>query len=249
MDVEMQAGPRRATRETMRSSGSAQGLSVAVRQHLGHRLAAAYTQIDPAKDITDRFAPVLVELENALARSSARREADFRGEIVAAMPALRGFALSLVHNATDVDDLIQETLLRAWRNRTSFAPGTNFLAWIFTILRNQFYTEYRRRIREIQDEDGARAARLSTAPDQIDHLDLCDVQAALGRLPAGMREALILVTVSDISYDEAAAILDCKLGTVKSRVSRARERLAEALGYTGTEIGQDAVTLSACVVR
>lgn len=141
------------------------------------------------------------------------------------------------------DDLVQDTMLRVWKNRTQFALGTNFDAWSFTIMRNQFYTD-RRKHREVQDEESAHAARLISVPNQAGHLDLQDVQAALAQLKPEMREALMLVTVEDLSYEDAAAIMKCQIGTVKSRVSRAREKLVHLLGYAGDEVGNDAVMLS-----
>ncbi len=122
--------------------------------------------------------------------------------------------------------------------------GTNFEAWTFTILRNHFYSS-KRKIREAQDEDGVHAARLAVLPDQPDYLEVNDVQAALAKLSPQMREALVLVTVSGASYEQAAVILGCQLGTVKSRVSRGREQLLRILGYGEQAIGQDPFMLSA----
>ena len=124
-----------------------------------------------------------------------------------------------------------------------FQLGTNFEAWTFTILRNHFHSE-RRKHREVQDDDGSYAARLYSLPDQASRLELQDVQAALNRIPEVMREALMLVTVSNLPYEEVAAIMGCQLGTVKSRVSRGRVLLGQALGHTGAEIGSDALMLS-----
>lgn len=219
-------------------------LSERIRRHLGSLLAAAYTQDQTGLSATVCFADLLGRLDTALGDARDRNDAAFQGLLLAVVPALRRFALSLARDASAADDLVQETLLRAWRNQARFEPGTNFEAWTFTILRNQFNTVWSKR-REVQDNDGADAARLAAPPDQMGRLDLQDLQAALDRLPTTMREALMLVTFSDLSYEEAAAIMGCRVGTVKSRVSRARELLARALGYTGAEVGTDTVMLSA----
>lgn len=146
------------------------------------------------------------------------------------MPGLRAFAISLCGNADRADDLLQETLVRAWGNRSSFTEGTNLTAWLITILRNIYFSEYRKRRRETPDTDGAIAARLITAPAQNAHMDFLDLHTALQKLPADQREALILVAASGLSYEEAAAVCGCAPGTMKSRVNRARNRLAELLG-------------------
>ena len=120
--------------------------------------------------------------------------------------------------------------MRAWAGRGSFQLGTNFEAWTFTILRNRFYSRGLKSAREVRDADGAQAARLPSLPEQGGHLDLADVQAALAQLTSLMREALVLVAIEGLSCQEAAAVMNCRVGTVKSRVSRARTLLAERLG-------------------
>lgn len=219
-------------------------LSEQIRRRLGNLLAAAYAQEEAEQNAAGRFADLLARLDTAVGEARSRDEAEFRRQLLAVTPSLRRFAISLAHDATAADDLVQDTLLRAWKNRTSFQPGTNFEAWTFTILRNNFYSG-RRKHREVQDDDGSYAARLTSLPEQGSRLELQDVQGALDQIPQVMREALMLVTVSGLPYEEAAAIMGCQLGTVKSRVSRARDLLARALGYTGAEIGSDAVLLSA----
>jgi RNA polymerase sigma-70 factor (ECF subfamily) len=130
------------------------------------------------------------------------------------------------------DDLVQETLMRAIANIDRFQPGTNMQAWLFTILRNLFHSEYRKRRREVEDADGKYAAALSVQPDQLPHLDFEDLQKALARLPHDQREALLLVGASGFSYEQAAEICGCAVGTIKSRVNRARNRLAELMHFT-----------------
>jgi len=162
-----------------------------------------------------------------------RASKDIRIALVAAMPNLRAFAISLCGNADRADDLVQETLMKAWGNIGSFTEGTNMAAWLFTILRNIFYSDYRKRRREVDDPDGEMAGRLSTLPDQPGHMDFLDFKAALQKLPPDQREALILVGASGLSYEAAAEICKCAVGTMKSRVNRGRARLIELLALKG----------------
>lgn len=155
--------------------------------------------------------------------------AAFTAGLMKALPSLRAFAISLSGRAERADDLVQETLMRAWANADSFQPGTNLNAWLFTILRNLFHSEYRKRRREVQDEDGVAASRLSVDAAQESHLDMQDFRLALEALAPDQREALLLVAASGFSYEEAAEICDCAVGTIKSRVNRARAKLAELL--------------------
>ena len=179
-----------------------------------------------------------------------RVEASLRDELLAAIPSLRAFAISFTNNRDRADDLVQETILRAWANIDKFQSGTNLNAWLFTILRNQFHSEYRKRKREVEDADGSYAARLRTHPDQHSRLDLEDFQAALITLPLDQREALLLVGAQGMSYEEAAAVCNVAVGTVKSRVNRARSRLASLLDLTGeADLGPDSVIKAALTVR
>jgi len=166
--------------------------------------------------------------------------AQMKADLIAVIPNLRAFAVSLCGNPDRADDLVQETLVKAWSNLGSFVEGTNLPAWLFTILRNIYYSEYRKRRREVADSDGAIAAKLASAPSQNGHMDLLDFQAALQELPTDQREALILIGASGLSYEEAAQICGCAVGTMKSRVNRARNRLTELLAIdASTEIGHD----------
>lgn len=165
---------------------------------------------------------------------------NLREQFLAVVPNLRAFAMSLTGRPDRADDLVQETLVKAWANFSSFEEGTNLRAWMFTILRNQFYSDLRKNGREVQDVDGIHAARLATHPAQQGHLDFADFRTALATLPADQREALILIGASGFSYEEAAAIAGVAVGTVKSRVSRARARLHELLDVeSGSEFGPD----------
>ncbi len=162
------------------------------------------------------------------------------------IPHLRAFAISLTGSLDHADDLVQETLLRALSNLDKFQPGTSLQAWTFTILRNLFHSEYRKRRREVEDADGLHASRLATIPDQNAHLDFEDFQIALAHLAPDQREALLLIGAEGFSYEEAAAICRTKVGTVKSRVNRARRRLAERLGYDAVaDIGPDRLVRAA----
>jgi RNA polymerase sigma-70 factor (ECF subfamily) len=154
----------------------------------------------------------------------------FTRDLLTTIPSLRAFARSLGATPDRADDLVQETLIKAWANQTSFVRGTNLKTWLFTILRNTAYSDYRKRWREVEDADGNYAAGLVTQPAQIAHLDMADFKSALSVVPQEQREALILIGASGFSYEEAAKICGCAVGTIKSRVNRARQRLAETLG-------------------
>jgi RNA polymerase sigma-70 factor (ECF subfamily) len=149
--------------------------------------------------------------------------------MLAAIPRLRAFAISLSGSADRADDLVQETVIRAMANIDSFTPGTNMSAWLFTILRNRFRSEYRKRRREVEDPDGSYLASLKAPPEQFGRLEFKEFVEALAKLPFLQREALILVAASGFTYEEAAAICGTAVGTIKSRVSRARRELAELL--------------------
>lgn len=169
--------------------------------------------------------------------------ATFKSDLLTTIPSLRAFAVSLTHNTDKADDLVQETLVKAWDKQSSFQPGTNLKAWLFTILRNEFYSQMRKRGREVQDSDGLMTARLAVHPSQHGALDLKDFRGALAMLPEDQREAIILIGASGFSYEEAAEICGCAVGTIKSRVSRARSRLQEILAISGEgDFGPDAIS-------
>jgi RNA polymerase sigma-70 factor (ECF subfamily) len=162
---------------------------------------------------------------------SARRPgivdpADWREAITGFLPSLRAFAYSLSRNSADADDLVQETLTKAWAHRTRFEPGSNLRAWLFTILRNSWYTDAAKRRREVPDEEGRYAAGLTAEASQEWTAELTSLQAALNALPPEHREAIVMVGAAGLSYQEAAEISGCAVGTIKSRVNRARHRLA-----------------------
>jgi RNA polymerase sigma-70 factor (ECF subfamily) len=170
-------------------------------------------------------------------------DASTRDSVLAAVPSLRAFAISLCGNVDRADDLVQETLLRALANIDSFQPGSNMPAWLFTILRNLFRSEYRKRRREVEDADGSYAASLKSQPEQTSRVEFQEFREALVKLPPDQREALILVGASGFSYEEAAEICGCAVGTIKSRVNRARSRLSEMLAIEGADdFGPDVAT-------
>lgn len=168
-----------------------------------------------------------------------------RETMLAAVPSLRAFGISLCGNVDRADDLVQETLLRALANIDSFQPGTNMSAWLFTILRNLFRSEYRKRRREVEDADGSYADTLKSQPEQSSRVEFEEFRTALNKLPEDQREALILVGASGFSYEEAAEICGCAVGTIKSRVNRARTRLSHLLSIdTADDFGPDVTTRS-----
>lgn len=163
---------------------------------------------------------------------SAQTDTPLHNDLIAAIPNMRAFAISLCGNRDRADDLVQEALVKAWNHLDSFEEGTNLKAWLFTILRNAYFSELRKTKREIADSEGYHAAKLSAPPEQQGHLDLLDLNNALTKLPADQREALILVGAEGFSYEDAAAVAGCAVGTVKSRVNRARTRLNELMSQT-----------------
>jgi RNA polymerase sigma-70 factor (ECF subfamily) len=166
-----------------------------------------------------------------------------RDVMLTAVPSLRAFAISFSGNADRADDLVQETLVRAMASIDSFTPGTNMSAWLFTILRNLFRSEYRKRRREVEDPDGSYLASLKSAPEQFGRLEFKEVVEALAKVPDVQREALLLVAASGFTYDDAAAICETAAGTIKSRVFRARQRLATLLGVDiAAQSGLDCTT-------
>lgn len=150
----------------------------------------------------------------------------FRNDLVALIPHMRAFARSLTGDAAAADDLAQEALAKAWDKRDSFEPGTNLKAWVFMIVRNQFFSDKRRswRSQPLDPEVAERTLVANTNP--MATLELDEVRRALLRLPDDQREALILIGAGGLSYEEAAEICGAAVGTIKSRVSRARDRLA-----------------------
>ena len=155
---------------------------------------------------------------------------NFRTALVAEMPHLRAFAISLCRSRDLADDLVQDTLVRAWSSHASFQTGTNLKAWLFTILRNSYFSTYRKQRNEVADSDGQIAASVGVPAAQDGAMAMADFHIALAKIPDDQREALLLVGASGFTYEEAAEICGAAVGTIKSRVSRARAQLAKLLG-------------------
>lgn len=172
---------------------------------------------------------------------------EFERELVHHIRDLRAFARTFHRDAARADDLVQEAILKAWSNHEKFQQGTNMRAWLFTILRNTFLSEMRKKRREVEDVDGVYAAQLAEKPRQDHALEFQDFRRALVEIPEDQREALILVGASGFSYEEAAEICDCAVGTIKSRVNRARKRLAEVLDVDGDGPAASDATISAAL--
>jgi RNA polymerase sigma-70 factor (ECF subfamily) len=154
------------------------------------------------------------------------RDEAFKDELIKLIPHMRAFARSLCANPAEAEDLAQEALLKAWNARQTYAIGTNLKAWTFMILRNQFYSEKRRSWRSTQLEPETAERSLVAVSDPVAGLELDEVRRALAMLPDDQREALILIGAGGFSYEEVGEICNCATGTIKSRVSRARDRLA-----------------------
>ena len=157
--------------------------------------------------------------------ADALSEKTFKADLIALIPHMRAFARTMTGNPAQADDLAQDALAKAWQCRDSFQMGTNMKAWTFMILRNQFYSDMRRAWRSVQLDQEAAERTLLASDDPSAPLELNELRMALASLPVDQREAVILVGAGGLSYEEAAEICDCAVGTVKSRVSRAREAL------------------------
>lgn len=152
----------------------------------------------------------------------------FADDVVQNLPRLEGFARRLAGNRSFADDLVQETVLRALVHADQFRPGTNLLAWLTTILRNAYFNEKRRQ-RRIGPLDPTTVPAPAISDEQEWHLRMRDVTCRFATLPAAQREALMLVGANGYSYDHAAKLAGCAVGTMKSRVSRARSELQNML--------------------
>jgi RNA polymerase sigma-70 factor (ECF subfamily) len=171
-------------------------------------------------------------MSGAPAANAAAEE--FQHSLTEVIPHLRAFARSLCGDPTEADDLVQETLVKAWRAQASFKPGTSIRAWTFMILRNHFYSERRRAWRKAERGGEIPENALTSNGAQDWSMDLDDMRRALEMLPDEQREALVLVGAGGFSYEEAADVCGCAVGTVKSRVSRARAAVEAILEGGGT---------------
>lgn len=168
-------------------------------------------------------------------RAAPESTGDLRQDVLALIPSMRAFARSLCRNLSDADDLVQDTLVKALANFHQFSPGTNLRAWLFTILRNTYYTSIRRTRREVPEADPHSLDQPVSGPDQEWFATIRRLQAALTTLNAEQQEALLLVAAAGLTYEEAAVVCNCAVGTIKSRVNRARARLLEAMGVTSAD--------------
>ena len=161
---------------------------------------------------------------------------DFEREMLALLPTLRGFARGLTRHRSDADDLVQDAVLRMWHARDRFQPGTNLRAWAFTIVRNRFYNAFvpRRRLEALDDLP---AERLSQPAMQERQAEGRDIRHAIYQLDPRLREVLALTVGAELGYEEAASIMGCPVGTVKSRVFRARRELRRLLHQQGLPAG------------
>ena len=220
----MREAPVSDTSERSRSEGG--DAKSSVREYLRVPLRE-YFELPARETLPRKLAELIAAFDAVLGTRGDAVSAEFHDGLMRALPALRTFALSLCGDASRADDLVQETMLKAWANHHRFEPGTRLIAWLFTILRNLFYSEARKRKREVEDADGVYAEALTALPDQEDSVALKGLYAILENLPASQRDALLLVGAEGFTYEEAARILDCRVGTVKSRVSRARAQVTE----------------------
>lgn len=154
---------------------------------------------------------------------------DPRDELVEHLGAMRAFAMSLTRNSSLADDMVQDALVKAWTKIHTFEPGTNMRAWLFTIVRNTYYSHHRKARREVSDVDGVLSEGLSQKPDHDGRLQMRDFNTAFDQLNDEQREALVLVGAAGFSYEEAADTCNVAVGTIKSRVNRARARLTELM--------------------
>jgi RNA polymerase sigma-70 factor, ECF subfamily len=226
------AGRGRETRTYECACGHSERINLALPPSSRPRAGTGLSTIRTAKERADPLQPSV-------------REA-----MLAAVPRLRAFAISLSGKGDRADDLVQETLMRAVANINSFQPGTNMSAWLFTILRNLFRSEYRKRRREVEDADGSYADSLKSSPAQHGRVEFEEFRAALAKLPSDQGEALLLVGASGFSYGEAATICETAVGTIKSRVNRARTRLSGLLAIDGADtFGPDHTTRAVLTAR
>jgi RNA polymerase sigma-70 factor (ECF subfamily) len=176
-------------------------------------------------------------------------DATARAAMLSTIPDLRAFAFSLCGSRDQGDDLVQETLLRAWAHLADFQEGTNMAAWLFTILRNHYVNECRRRRRWVEDVDGQFAGKVTTVPEQEGWAISTDLRHALTQLPVHQRDAVVLVGAAGMSLEEAASICACEIGTIKSRVHRGRARLAELMASDPPGFDDDEAQAHAAGIR
>lgn len=202
---------------------------VTLRNHLRDALRAHYASaVD--EGLPQRLSVLVAALEERVTARGGSDAFAFREALLAVLPDLFSYARSIDADPHHVDDLVQNAVLNALQRQHRFQEGSDFKAWVLSILRSQAYRDRRKARHETDDPDGEAAGQLVSYPDQFDRVALQDVWRSIDLLPSRQRDALILVGASGMSYDEAAAILGCETGTVKSRVSRARAFLSDTIG-------------------
>jgi RNA polymerase sigma-70 factor, ECF subfamily len=207
---------------------------ISIQDHFDHHFRASYG--NPAEGKPSSKLAQLLDRRAQIAHADPKPiDQAFIDGIVTSLPSLRSFAISLTRSVDQAQDLVQETVLRAIRKQEKFEPDTNLRAWLFAILRNLFCSACRRSKREVEDADGSYAATLISVPDHEDRIMVKDLAAALATLPEGQRKAILLVGAEGMSYEAAAQALGCAVGTIQSRVNRARNRLAELMGLERRE--------------
>jgi RNA polymerase sigma-70 factor, ECF subfamily len=204
-------------------------LTDAIQTHLGRELRALYGDPDEEK-LPRSLARLLDRVAQVIRAHVEPVDQAFVDELMGSLKSLRAYAISLTRDIHRAEDLVQETVLKAISRQEKFEAGTNLQAWLMTILRNLFFSARRTKQREVEDTDGSHAATMISIPDQEDRLAVQDLHTALAKLPLEQREALLLIGAEGLSYEEAAEALAAKVGTIKSRVNRARTRLAELMG-------------------
>jgi RNA polymerase sigma-70 factor (ECF subfamily) len=221
-------------------------LTPEVQARLGLELRNLFAEMS-AEPLPERFSELLRRLEET-ERQPGGVDEGLKKELIAFIPNLRAYGISLTRNADQADDLVQETLIKAWNNLHRFERGTNLGAWLFTILRNQHHSNYRKLKREVEDPDGAIVGRMVALPEQPGRIALNELREALTKLGPDQREALLLIGAQGLSYEEVAEICGVAVGTVKSRVNRARNTLAQLLAIENAEdLGPDRLTRAAAL--
>jgi RNA polymerase sigma-70 factor (ECF subfamily) len=183
--------------------------------------------------IDNASASVEVTSHSLSRESLASADSAFLKEMTALVPTLRAFGRSLCANKSWADDLVQETMLKAWSGRERYQVGSNMKAWMLTILRNQYYSELRHKRFEVADPNDEHASRMSVPPEHEAASQMEMLSYALTKLSNEQREAILLVCASGLSYKQAAVICNCAVGTIKSRIARARDHLLQWLGGEG----------------
>jgi RNA polymerase sigma-70 factor (ECF subfamily) len=205
-------------------------MSMSALVDLGGLLRQVFTADDTAA-LPSPFADLLarLELSSSQAPGSGVADPEFKRQLTALVPAMRSYGRSLTRCTDMADDLAQETILKAWMARERFVAGTNLKAWCFTILRNVYLSQLRRKRFTGEWDERVAERKLVAAADQDQRIHIEDAERALARIPRSQREALILVGAQDLTYEEAAEVSKVPVGTVKSRVARGRQALTREL--------------------